>query len=316
MNKGGRGILYFGIFISILTILILSMVSAGFFDFFKAKITGKATSSPVTLNITIGATNTPNVTYVGNDSMTNISIGPNEGPTSTPVKINITAYDEDGIADLNVSSLNVSFSRSGEAVRFNSTCANSVNFSTYYANFTCNITMYWYDGAGAWDINASISDNGGRLNFTSSQNFQVGSTDGFVMAPTALTWASLSPGDTNKQAVENITTNNTGNVNKLIEINATSLRGESNAGIGLWAGNFTVNNTVSTPCLGTALYNNYTFANITATTLPKGNFTIDDKTTGQEQTTFCLTTVGSELTAQSYSTTANGSWTLRIVTST
>ena len=71
--------------------------------------------------------------------------------------------------------------------------------STNYKNYTCNVTMWWWDGTGTWDINASISDNDNLSTENSSTNFYLGTTEGFSGSPTNLTWASINPGATNQK---------------------------------------------------------------------------------------------------------------------
>lgn len=310
MNKeGGRG--YTVTTLVVLGILALLVIGAMFFPSFKRMTGFASTTSPVTISVAIAGSNAPLI-YVYNGTMTSIAGGPNEGPAQTNLMINLTAYDADGIANLNVSSATVNFTKSGEQFRFNNTCTNTVNYSTYYANFTCNVTMYWYDGTGSWSIYANVSDLNSNAVTNGTTNFQVGATDGFVTAPTTLTWASLTAGSTNQSSTNDpMLLNNTGNVNKFININSTNLRGESTPGLALWAGNFTVNVSRSFPGVNMT---DHTYVNITSAALPKGNFTINNNATGQEQLYFNIYRVGSELIAQTYSTTNESTWTVQIVT--
>ena len=55
------------------------------------------------------------------------------------------------------------------------------------------------------------------------------------------------------------------------------------------------------------------YANISIALLPPGNYTINDKTTGQEELYLCLRQAGSELITQAYSTSQEGAWTIRIM---
>ncbi|MBI2045527.1 hypothetical protein HYT23_05715 [Candidatus Pacearchaeota archaeon] len=264
------------------------------------------------ISITVTSSNTaPQVQIVGNDTMTNLaSSGPNEGPTPTYVMINFTAYDAEGFTDLNMSSARINFTLSGESPRYNS-CTSSSNYSTNYANFTCNVTVYWFDGAGTWSINATISDAGSTLGKNDTANFYIGALDAFAIAPTAMTWGSITAGLTDQNASNNpITLNNTGNVNKNISVNATNLRGQIDSAFALWAGNFSVS--AESACRAQNM-TDHSFVNITSATLPKGNFTINNGTTGQEKITICLNLAGSELIAQSHSTANEGAWTIKIV---
>ncbi len=308
MNQKG---FYIVILLVFLISILLVVISTDFVSLFRG-ITGYATTAPVTINITVSGTNVP-VVFVDNQSMTSISGGPNEGPTTTLLKINLTIYDADGFGDINDSDTRVNFTRSGETPRYNTTCLNTLDFSTYYANFTCQVLMYWYDGSGLWTITANASDSTGRNSSNTTQNFFVGATDAFVAAPTTLTWATLTAGQIDQNASNNpVLSNNTGNINKLINVNSTNLRGESTSSLALWAGNFSVSGGSQCRSLNMT---DHTYVNITSTNLPKGNFSVNNGTVGQEQIYFCLNLVGTELTAQSYSTANESTWTIQIVTS-
>jgi hypothetical protein len=264
-------------------------------------------------NITIEeGLDTLQIIHVYNETMDNgdIHYGPKEGPNPTYMTINFTVYNENGFENLNHSSAKINVSKSGEVPRVNSSCYNTANYSTYYANYSCRITMWWWDGSGIWTINATISDNSANITENSSMTFFVGETDAFVMSPTVLTWDDLTAGETNQEANENVLMNNTGNVAKYIEVNATNLYGETDSNLALWAGNFTVKNAAG--CEGTAMVVN-AFTNVTSTALPVGNFTLNDGSTGQEEVYVCLEQAGSELIAQSYST-GDADWSFKIVT--
>ncbi len=132
-----------------------------------------------------------------------------------------------------------------------------------------------------------------------------------MAAPTSLTWSSIVGGAIDQNASNNpVLLNNTGNVDRNIEINSTNLRGETESSLALWAGNFSASN--GAQCRSQNL-TDHTFVNITSATLPRGNFSINNGTVGQEQIYVCLNIAGSELTAQSYSTANETSWTIRIV---
>jgi DNA-directed RNA polymerase specialized sigma24 family protein len=262
------------------------------------------------IEITVSTSNTaPQIVLVENQTMTSLVSGPNEGPLPTYVYINFTAYDEQGFTDLDLSSARINFSLSGEEIRSNS-CTNLVNYSTYYANFSCNVTMWWFDGSGTWNINATILDLGSLSAKNDSTNFYIGATTGIQAYPTSLTWTSITAGLTDQLASNNpVLVNNTGNVGKHLEVNSTNLFGETTPTQALWAGNFSVN--VANACNGISM-SDHAFANITTADLPKGNFTVNNGTAGQEQLYFCIEQTGSELTAQQYSTGNQGSWTIRI----
>ncbi|MFH1327209.1 MAG: hypothetical protein ABIH59_03730 [archaeon] len=266
------------------------------------------------VNVTTPSNQEPEIIIVNNDTMTDISGGPNEGPSPTIVQINFTAYDADGFENLNDNSATINFSKIGETSRINSSCTWLADYNTNYANYTCTVVMWWWDGAGTWNIAANISDISSATATNNSKTFDVGTTDAVLMAPTSLNWSDIVKGATNQEAINNITLNNTGNVDKNIEINATNLRGETNPLQAIWAGNFSVRNISG--CEGTSMVNDV-FIAITSATLPSGNYTLNFKneTSGQEELAFCIEEVGPELIAQAYSTanTTENDWTIRVV---
>ena len=239
--------------------------------------------------------------------MTDVSSGPNEGPSVTNVIINFTAYDADGFGNLDDSSAVINFTK-GATTRENASCEWLEDWGTYYANYTCMITMYWWDGTGDWTIQAYVADQATGATNTSTI-FSLGTTAGAGFSPTALTWTGLVAGASNAEPNENFLLNNTGNLEKYIELNASNLEGESNSAENLYANNFTAKNAAG--CEGTAMVN-LNFVNITGLGFPTGNYTLSDGT-AQEEVYVCLEEAGPELDSQTYSTTANGAWGLKIV---
>ena len=284
----------------------LPLTSAGFSDWY-ARITGRVTNSSLSLNVTVS--NTPTLPFVWNKSI-DVSTGPSEAPTLTTISFNFTAYDADGSADLNDSSAMANVSIVGHTTRQNSSCKQVADFATNYVNYTCIIDMYYWDGSGNWNITAFVKDIEGEKSQNNSAMFYLGATTGFIANQSSLTWASIAAGGTNLQPNEFIRLNNTGNVNiSNVAVNATSLLGETNSAKALWAGNFTAK--ISSGCEGTALAQSV-FTQVGSATLPSGNSSANNGNTGQEDIYFCLETTGTELTSQSYSTSGQGVWNIKI----
>jgi len=310
-EKRGLDLIIFSIFI---ILIIISMVSAGWFENFKSKITGKATQT-VELNITVGA---PKITHVYNESMTDLSSsGPNEAPDYTSVIINFTASSAAGAGNLNHSTATINFTKTGETTRQNTSCSNYES-SGNIANYTCNVTMWWWDGAGVWAITAYIQDNQTNVATNTSTNFTIASNTAFTMSPTALTWPGIAPGATNQTSNNDpLVLNNTGNDvidATSIEINSSNLRGETTPTQALWAGNFSVDHQTGGTCTGAACLEcggttmvRNTLTGIAVANLTIGNYTINDGT-AQEQLYVCLRLAGTELSDQSYSTANETEW--------
>lgn len=318
-----RGIDKF-VFFTFIIILMFSMISAGWFEDFKKVITGEATK-PVTVNISVGK---PEIRYVYNTTAAFISAatGLSQGPLGTSLILNFTAYLTSGTPNLNHSTAGVNFTIPG-LTRQNTSCATISGQSTAnLQNYTCNVTMWWWYNSTTWSITAFVKDNTTNIGTNSSMNFTVGSTTAFDVGPTALTWPGISPGATNQTSDNDpMTLNNSGNQaigisSGNISVNATNLFGETTGSQALWARNFSIGlatggtscvGAACTECAGTFPVQSSNYTNISSSTLPTGNYTINDGT-AQEQLWYCVILVGAELSNQQYSTAANGSWIVQI----
>ena len=103
--KRGRYILIFFLIIVVTT----SIVSAGFFDWFK-KITGEASQeASVDFNISVGTGSAPTITYVSNISAVTLL----DGPSNTNLSFNFSVEDADGYGNLNADSARINVTNSG-----------------------------------------------------------------------------------------------------------------------------------------------------------------------------------------------------------
>ena len=308
-------------FLMILVLMIIIPLASGrFFDEVYDKITGKATQT-VGVNVTVGGPEIRNV-YNTTASIIAAATGLSAGPLNTSIIINFSVYLGTGVANINNASATINFSKAGEALRQNASC-NQFEVGTNIANYTCNVTMSWYDGSGSWAIQAFINDTNGNSGKNNSANFSVGETTGFEMG--TLGWSSLAPGTTNKTSTAALRLNNTGNKNMSVnttQVNATNLRGETTSTLALWSGNISVSwdatalKACDTSGGNETRANNLTagnYINVTMANLTKGNYFSNDGNTGQEDFYFCIKIVGSDLTSQQYSTANEGVWTIRIL---
>lgn len=298
-------------------VLIVPFVSAGFFENAWNKITGKASDNQnVLLNISV--TSGPPVVYAIYNVSSGITL--TDAPSPTFVIINFSVTDPDGAINLNNASAAINITKASEELRYNSSCAVK-DYSGNYANYTCNVTLWWWDATGNdWKISANISDLGYNIGVNDSKFVTVNTLKGFVMTPSALTFASLPAGSTNRTPTNYLLLNNTGNVDIAtsgVQINATDLVGETNASKFLWAGNFSASiytgENIECNITGSATQMvNESYTAVTNTILPAGNYTLNNGT-GQERVYMCLRQVGVELTQQQYSTNTLGSWTVKVV---
>jgi hypothetical protein len=293
-------------------VLTVSVVSAGTLkDFFKKMgITGKADSANVALNISVSGGTAPVILAVYNETISSTVL---EGPSATYVIIVINVSDADGPQNLNNVSAKVNItSLDGiSAIRQNTSCVWVIGQSTTNSvNFSCNVTMWWWDKPGLWNISAYVADLSGNVaNNISIKTLTLGTTDGLTANDTALSWATISPGAINQQSIDYIVLNNTGNRYRSILVNATDLIGEVTTSQALGASNFSVKNAAG--CEGTAMVN-WTATNVTtALNFFSGNYTYNNGTS-QQNLYFCIEESNSDLSAQSYSTAAFGTWTLKV----
>src|SRR3989338_7228524 len=174
-------------------------------------------------NISIATNGVPSITFVSNLSAVSIIEG-----GVRQINFSFLASDPDGRGDLDNTSAQLRISRLGEADRTNTSCTPVGTFENNI-NYSCSINLWYYDGAGFWTINASIRDTQSLYSENNSMQFMVLETTAFAIGPTALTWATLELGNTNRTATNDpMTLNNTGNkdiVTTGITVTGYDLRG-------------------------------------------------------------------------------------------
>jgi len=292
------------VFILLLGVFMISFVNAGFVDWFN-NVTGRAIFNTTSLNLTIGNT-APTLTFV----TAVVATDPLEDTVRTFI-INFTATDDDGASDLDVAQMNVT--SSGESPRFNSSCATLGAVFGNSQNYTCKIQLYYFDANAAWTVNASINDSGNSVVRNDTTSFTFNLLTAMKMGPTALTWPPLTITSTNLGSnADPIIINNTGNdVITNITVTAIDLTGEITSSEYIYANNFTVNvvdaSDNTTMVNATAIQ--IGFANFT-----RGNYSVNDGATAQEELYFYLEALNSDLSSQSYSSAAGGQWTVTVVT--
>jgi len=226
--------------------------------------------------------------------------------------INVTfffnATDADGASDLNSTSARGFINRSGETSRYNFSCS-SENINTTTNRYNCTVDLWYFDGDGDWTVNVSVKDNSSNYVQNTSQVFTVNPTKAMVINTNGLRWTDINLGTTNNLAANNITVNNTGNVNITrgnVTVRAYNLHGLTTASQFIYAANFSVN--INNACEGQLLAN-VTYTNVTSSILTRGNHSINDGTSGQEQLAFCLENIDNVgLSVQTYQTVSGYPW--------
>jgi len=241
---------------------------------------------------------------------------PATNPTEAGIKnitFNFTATDLSGVSDLNSSTAKAYFQKTGETTRSNTSCV-QVSTSGNSANYSCMVGMWYFDDAGAWTVNVTISDNEENSAENSSTSFTYNPLTAMVISPGSLTWPELNLKDTYKNSTNNpLTINNTGNSEDLsVNITSYDLQGETTTSEYIYANNFTIYQQsfcYSGGPAGTSA-SNATSINISTAILQRGNNSLNfqNSTSGQETLFFCLVGVPDTITSQSYSSSAFGPW--------
>ena len=305
-------------------VIFSSFIGAGFSDWFKGTITGRVTSQQT--NVSLVVTGTTAVTIqVLNATLAGTHTDPTENGYSS-LRFNAIVSDTDGVNDINDTSIRENFSRSGEALRSNSSCNLVADLDSTSANFSCIITMAYFDGTGSWTISVGATDLGNTtFIYNTSMTFQYNQLQAVVISPTSITFPSVVPGTFNQTSNNDPTlVNNTGNYNVAsgnLRANGVHLYGQTDSTKFIDVKNFSINNqTGGSPaaeCHNTNAINmtNGTAISLTNTVLPPGNNSLNfgNETAAQEQLYYCLRVVPSALSSQTYATNGSGVWTISIV---
>ena len=296
-----KKLVYFTITLLIISLMAVSVVSAGFFDWFKP--TGKAAAQLT--NVTVGVTgiNPAQIIYVSPIS----AVNPLEAG-SKAVTFSVRMKDIDGVNDLNDTSVSANFSKTDEATRFSSACTWVNDIDTTTANYSCSIDMWYWDGAStSWGVGVKGKDLGNLTEvYNTTTIFGYNELKAMVISPPALTWAALNSGDANKESTNDPTVvNNTGNYNSTIALTAINLLGAITPADMIAAADFKTD--VSSPCSGITLVN-ASAATITNSVANRGNLSAGSGA-GQEELYYCIPLVPN-VPSQTYSTAAGGSWTV------
>jgi len=305
------------LFIVMLFILTMPSISADFFPDFWNKITGQASSQSTNVSITVAGTSPATIPTVSAISATD----PSESSLRN-ITFYVTMSDTDGVNDLNDSSVNASFSRVGETNRTNSSCVLVSDIDSTSANYSCTISMWYWDGNGNWNVIVTGTDLGNlSLATNTSTAFTYNLLKAMVISPNELTWPSISPAATNQTSNNDPSLiNNTGNYNSTIQVTAINLLGQSDTSKIIYAANFTTalttggaacSGTACSECnaTGTTALVNATATTITGSNANRGNISAGSGA-GQEQFYYCIPNVPSSLSSQTYSTLTAGSWTV------
>ncbi len=229
--------------LSIPTIILVSSTQ----DTFSAGAT--ITNSPPTISVDAG------------QSVTGQTAG------SKVVYLTFNASDANGWGDLNDTTAKIIINRTGETTRTSTSCAvlaGHINSQT--STYNCSISIWFFDGSGAWTMNASVTDNSTNFVQNTSASATLNTVDSVAVVSSSISFSG-APGTTNASASPLQQLNNTGNVN-YASINITGFAFTSGSNV-IGVGNVTVNTTNGVG-FGQNLINN-TKVTIASSALAKGN---------------------------------------------
>jgi len=227
--------------------------------------------------------------------------------TISPITFTATVSDANGAGDINVSSVKANFTRSGEAVRQNLTCVDLGQDTATSKNFSCTINMWYFDEAGDWNVSIQAYDLSGASASNDTNTFTYNLLQAMAISPNNLDFGSANSADTNVYGPFTLI-NNTGNY----DAPNVSIEGYNlvSGAYTLGVGNFTVSiasplggdppDACNAPSVADWMIDE-ALINVTGASLPAGNHSVNDGSTGQEILYYCIPDVP-ELPTAVYST--------------
>ncbi len=289
-------------------ILFVSLASAGWFDWLKETITGRASLQQTNVSVTLVGVDVVSI-WVHNATLIDTDVDPTESGIVN-ITFNVTITDINGASDINTTSVFASFLKPNEGTRANTTgCVETAGEGTSNSkNFSCTISLWYFDAPGGWTINVSAKDLGnGSVNSTDAYNFSYDQLQAIVIDPDGVFWTSVAVGAENQTAGNNTMINNTGNYNATgnLELNATNLY---SGAYFLDVGNVSIGIDAGSECNGTLMVGSENTA-VTGVVLERGNNSLG---TANETIYYCLEQVPSNLPTGTYDTNSTGAWTIRL----
>jgi hypothetical protein len=285
-----------------LVLLIMSSASANLLDSIKNIFTGKAASQPQDVSVQVSGKKAVII------EVPTISSSPIEGGVRI-VFFTANVSDPNGVNDIVDSSIGTLINYG--AITRVGTCNWSQDISTTKANYSCNVTMQYWDSpspSASWKLNVSATDKGNKTMINQSAVFTYSEVKSLTISPNSLTWDSISSGDTDQNSTNDPTIiNNSGNYNGQIKVTGIDLKGESINTEVIPASSFTVGPTNGAECSATSLVNGSAVAIGSSNSNP-GNLSAGGGA-GQSQLYYCIPAVP-ELSSQNYSTLGGGIWTI------
>ncbi|MBR9692476.1 hypothetical protein GOV07_00945 [Candidatus Woesearchaeota archaeon] len=191
---------------------------------------------------------------------------------SRVVYVLFNASDPNGGGDLNTTSAQITINKTGNTDRTSSSCALDSIIDVNTRRYNCSVTIWFYDEAGTWTINASIEDNTSNEATNNSVTLTMNVLDGVSVIQASVGFTGTPGTNDIASSPEPQQLNNTGNLG-YTQINITAFDFASGANR-ISVGNVTTNVTDSNGP-GQQLVNNTAFT-IANAALPRGDNSLED----------------------------------------
>lgn len=281
----------------LVVLLLISVVSAGFLDSLFKK-TGKASSQPQDVSVTVTGL-PPNIIFV-EDINGGSAVNPIES-NNVAVVFEVRVSDPNGVDNLDDSSVSADFDLIGEVTRSGS-CTWQSDFDATTAIYSCSVNMEYYAGAGTWTVTVYASDLDANSDTDTSETFDYAILRAMTISPATIGFGSVATLATNQEATDDPTiVTNTGNYDGVISIQAYNLYGLTDNTENIPAANFVadIETGAGVECSGGA---NTETALVDTISTPITGTDSNPGVGGTEELYYCLTLVPN-VQSQSYSTT-------------
>jgi hypothetical protein len=303
------------LFLSVILLLVLPICHASFLSWFRG-ITSLATKQTAQINITLGNV-PPSVLIIYIPSTVDPVDG--SGAGMADVVFSFLANDQDGISQLDNNSANATFTLDaaglGNGIQLNDTlcdAADTGNNATVQ-NYSCTISMRYWDKASDWSVNVSIADAASQAP-ASNLTFTYNSLTAINMTPSSMGWGAVTLVSTDQLSTSNpIIVGNTGNYNiTSVNNSAIDLGGETTTTEFITANNFTVS--IANSCVtGTTVLQNSSVGDVIIGGAGIASGLEFGEQASDELLYLCLKEVPQSISQQSYSTVNVGAWSIGIV---
>ncbi len=224
----------------------------------------------------------------------------------TNVIFSAQAYNPQGVGNINHTSVEFNISNGIESIE--GACAYTGNISSYSANYSCIAQIWYFNGAGFWNVSVKVKNLGGdEYGFNSTTQFLYYQLISVLMDRTNIEFGEIFMEKFNKTALSPVEVNNTGNANLGAEINSTDLYGNIDQTDIIDPRNFSVSGVEGFECIGTSLISG-DFVSVGDFILDYGNISSGH---GSSDLRFCIPKVP-EVPSQNYSNLEESDWIIRV----